>query len=141
MAVIIITVMTCVNMIVNSTERHLHNYFGIVIMALALLLFVQGLIISVTSMFCDLHWKKDFTRKIRVAHKYVGIVTIVIALVTVMTGIVAYAYKSNWDDLQMAGPLNLGLALITLLVVEVFYRIWRKKETPWKIPEAKMSSD
>jgi len=128
-------------MIATSTKRHVHGYFGIVIMALALLLLVQGLIISVTSLFCDLHWKKDFTRKIRAAHKYVGIGAIVFALLTVLSGFRSYSHKANWRDLKMAGALNLGAALITLLVIEVFYRIWLKKEIPWKIPEAKMTND
>lgn len=41
---------------------------------------------------------------------------------------------------MMAGPLNLGLAILTIIIIEIYYRIWRKKETPWKLPNQVMST-
>lgn len=92
-------------------------------------------------MFCDLSWKKDFTMIVRKAHKIVGFFVILLSLMTVGNGIYTYVAKSNWDELSAAGPINMGLALLTLLMIEIFYRIWLKKETPWRIPEKKMTSD
>mmetsp|Transcript_50750 Transcript_50750/g.69649 ORF Transcript_50750/g.69649 Transcript_50750/m.69649 type:complete len:139 (-) Transcript_50750:441-857(-) len=121
-------------------HKHIHNYIGLIIVALSLLLLLQGFALMVSSICCELKWKKDFTQKIRKFHRLVGFLTVVIALATVMIGIFAYAAKSSWTDLGRAGPLNMILALLTILIMEIFYRIWRKKETPWVLPNKTMNT-
>jgi len=98
---------------------------------LSFLLLLQGFTLVVTSMCCELKWKKDFTQKVRKFHKLAGYFTIFTGITTIMSGIINYTYKSNWKDLSKAGSLNTTLALLTILILEIIYRIWRKKETPW----------
>lgn len=88
----------------------------------------------ISSMACELKWKKDFTRKVRKFHKIVGFIAFFIGQFSILTGILMYANMSNWTDLMKAGPLNVILAFFTMIIIEISFRIWRKKETPWVKP-------
>lgn len=140
-AITVITILSGYEMMEHTGKKSLHSFMGFTVMGIAILLFVTGLILAIAANVCNLSWKRDFTRIFRKAHKIIGLFVTLVALFTISNGVTTYISKSNWTELRPAGIINLGVGLLTLLALEIFYRIWRKKETPWMIPEKKMTSD
>lgn len=107
-------------------ERHLHNWLGIIMIALAILLAIPGIVLSITAICCELRWKKDFTQCVRKFHRIMGFFATIFALLTIGSGIYSYIEKSKWKELSPAGPINLGAAILTIVIWEILFRRWRK---------------